>query len=42
MTRALVAPSDPVAPGAGSVRAAALPAASVIVPLFSPNAVVAT
>ena len=40
ITRALLDPRELVAPGAGKVRVAALPTASLIVPLFSANAVV--
>ncbi|NBT20422.1 MAG: hypothetical protein EBT00_16875 [Proteobacteria bacterium] len=41
MTSALALPSDPEAPGLASVRVAALPAASLIVPPLSASDVVA-
>ena len=41
MTRDLLAPRDPEAPGSGRVRMAALPAASVIAPPLSASEVVA-
>ena len=40
MMIALLAPSDPVAPGVGSVSVAAFPDASLIVPLFKASALV--
>ena len=39
-TKALFAPKEPDSPGLGSVRVAALPAASFTVPLFSARALV--
>ena len=38
ITRALFAPNELAAPGLASVKVAALPAASLIVPLFSVKA----
>ena len=38
ITMALLAPRDPEAPGDASVKVAALPAASLMVPLFNSNA----
>ena len=38
MTSALLFPREPTPAGAGSVRVAALVAASVIVPVFNPSA----
>ena len=40
ITRALLAPSEPAAPGAGSVSVALLLAKSLIVPLLSARALV--
>ena len=40
ITNALLAPRDPEAPGDAKVNVAALPAASLIVPLLSANALV--
>ena len=42
ITRALLAPSELVAPGEASVRVALLPAASLIVPPFRASELVAT
>ena len=41
ITIALLAAKEPEAPGVGRVRVAALPAASLIVPLFNVSEVVA-
>ena len=38
MTKALLAPNDPDAPGVGNVKSAVFPAASFIVPPFSSRA----